>query len=431
MKSTPNAAERLSLLSTKLSVQPHSSALLEWAELMLEQGKAKDAAQKLASAQAKYASSYRFHVILARVHRALGNTAKAKEAYEKACALAPQNEVALRELIMLELPIKSVAKSTPAPASRPFEKPVAEKPATPQQAVIEDAVAKSLDSFKFKKPEPPPLPMQVAVEPISAEEFLKEMNTDIIDDLNDLVPKVVSTVDKSATQAAPHDDTIAPSLDMMQRNMPALNDTKDPQLLDLPKELASPLPYPVIEEQVNAIRSDEPDAIGAIEMAMQNAQPPLTKRDEVPVFEEVKVLQPEGTVQLDKEKLAKVLSKLSISPPSAEPKPNPAPAFTDELSKDSSTGFADAQIEELAAALSNVKMSPVEEMSDPTPIQEQRQPVSDEEDIKFPTRNLAEIFVAQGAFAKAIKVYEKLAEKEPQNAVLFGIIINGLRAQLK
>ncbi len=429
MKSTPNAAERLSLLSTKLSVNPHSSVLLEWAGLMLEQGKAKEAVQKLMSAQARYESSYRFHVILARGHRALGNTAKAKEAYEKACVLAPQNEVALRELILLELP----TKSNPAPALRPVEKPVAVKPIAP--VVIEDAVSKSLDALKFKKPEPTPPPMQAAIEPISAEEFLKEMNPDIADDLNDLAPKAVSTIGNPTIQAS-HADAVAPSRDAMQRNAPTVSATKDPQSLDLPKELAPPL-HSVIEEPIDAIRSDDPDTPKTVEMTMRKVQAPSIKRDDVPVFEEVKVLQPEGTVQLDKEKLAKVLSKLSISPLNAEPKPSPAPApspvpaFTDGLSKDSSTGFADSQIEELAAALSGVKIPPVEEMSDPTPIQEQRQPVSDEEDIKFPTRNLAEIFVAQGAFAKAIKVYEKLAEKEPQNAVLFGIIINGLRAQLK
>jgi hypothetical protein len=88
-------------------------------------------------------------------------------------------------------------------------------------------------------------------------------------------------------------------------------------------------------------------------------------------------------------------------------------------------------IESLAAQLANFKAPPVQETNDPTPISEQRKPFDDDEEIKVPTRQLAEIFVAQGAYAKAIKVYEALAEKEPHNAFLFNIIINGLRAQIK
>ncbi|PIO49064.1 MAG: hypothetical protein CMR00_01610 [[Chlorobium] sp. 445] len=89
------------------------------------------------------------------------------------------------------------------------------------------------------------------------------------------------------------------------------------------------------------------------------------------------------------------------------------------------------EIEVLAAELSKFKAPPVQETNDPTPLSEQRKPFDDDEEIKVPTRQLAEIFVAQGAFAKAIKVYEALAQKEPHNALLFNIIINGLRAQMK
>ncbi len=89
------------------------------------------------------------------------------------------------------------------------------------------------------------------------------------------------------------------------------------------------------------------------------------------------------------------------------------------------------ELESLAAQLANFKAPPVQETNDPTPISEQRKPFDDNEEIKMPTRQLAEIFVAQGAYAKAIKVYEALAEREPHNAFLFNLIINGLREQMK
>jgi hypothetical protein len=66
----------------------------------------------------------------------------------------------------------------------------------------------------------------------------------------------------------------------------------------------------------------------------------------------------------------------------------------------------------------------------PTPIDEQRKPFSDDEEIKTPTRQLAKIFQSQGAYAKAIKVYEMLAEREPENASLYEILIDTLREKM-
>jgi len=57
-------------------------------------------------------------------------------------------------------------------------------------------------------------------------------------------------------------------------------------------------------------------------------------------------------------------------------------------------------------------------------------PFSDDEEIKMPTRQLAKIFQSQGAYAKAIKVYEMLAEREPENASLYEILISGLREKM-
>jgi len=53
-----------------------------------------------------------------------------------------------------------------------------------------------------------------------------------------------------------------------------------------------------------------------------------------------------------------------------------------------------------------------------------------DEEIKMPTRQLAKIFQSQGAYAKAIKVYEMLAEREPENASLYEILISGLREKM-
>lgn len=106
--------------------------------------------------------------------------------------------------------------------------------------------------------------------------------------------------------------------------------------------------------------------------------------------------------KIDKKRLASALSKLADS--GSEEKPTEkTPASHQE------------SIEDIAASLSDAKFEPVQETEDPTPIQEQRAPFSDDEAIKTPTLSLAKIFYAQGAYAKAINVYKALIQKDPDN----------------
>ena len=106
--------------------------------------------------------------------------------------------------------------------------------------------------------------------------------------------------------------------------------------------------------------------------------------------------------KIDKARLASALSKLADS--GSEEKPTEkTPASNQE------------SIEDIAASLSDAKFEPIQETEDPTPIQEQRAPFSDDEAIKTPTLSLAKIFYAQGAYAKAINVYKALIQKDPDN----------------
>ncbi len=75
-----------------------------------------------------------------------------------------------------------------------------------------------------------------------------------------------------------------------------------------------------------------------------------------------------------------------------------------------------AKLDELSAALENFDPPKTFEISDPTPLQEQKQPFSDEENISVPTESLAALFTRQGAYKKAIKVYTDLIELNPSNA---------------
>jgi len=88
------------------------------------------------------------------------------------------------------------------------------------------------------------------------------------------------------------------------------------------------------------------------------------------------------------------------------PEPEPAPiidAITEEL-------------EQLSAALSAFSAPGATESYDPTPIIEQKQPFPDDASIPVPTESLANLFIQQGAYKKAIKVYTSLIQLNPANA---------------
>jgi tetratricopeptide (TPR) repeat protein len=74
------------------------------------------------------------------------------------------------------------------------------------------------------------------------------------------------------------------------------------------------------------------------------------------------------------------------------------------------------ELEMLTAAL--MKFNPLQttENSDPTSLLEQKQPFPDDTAIAVPTESLANLFTAQGAYKKAIKIYTGLILLKPENA---------------
>ncbi|NTV06056.1 MAG: hypothetical protein HGA59_06045 [Chlorobiaceae bacterium] len=111
----------------------------------------------------------------------------------------------------------------------------------------------------------------------------------------------------------------------------------------------------------------------------------------------------------------KELIELQASPKSEEPQPL-SPMFdpvTDELEK-------------LTAALMKFEPLLTSENADPTSIFEQKQPFSDDTAIAVPTESLANLFTAQGAYKKAIKIYTLLIHLKPQNAEIYQQEIDSL-----
>lgn len=74
------------------------------------------------------------------------------------------------------------------------------------------------------------------------------------------------------------------------------------------------------------------------------------------------------------------------------------------------------ELEELSVALSDFQPPKTTETCEPTPLNEQKQPFSDEELIPIPTESLATLFTEQGALKKAIKVYTDLMQLNPSKA---------------
>jgi tetratricopeptide (TPR) repeat protein len=75
-----------------------------------------------------------------------------------------------------------------------------------------------------------------------------------------------------------------------------------------------------------------------------------------------------------------------------------------------------AELEQLSLALSGFEPPCASECFDPTPIIEQKQPFPDDVSIAVPTETLANIFISQGAYKKAIKVYTSLIQLKPSKA---------------
>ena len=88
------------------------------------------------------------------------------------------------------------------------------------------------------------------------------------------------------------------------------------------------------------------------------------------------------------------------------------------------------ELEQLSAALMHFEPVKTSENADPTSILEQKMPFSDDTAIAVPTESLANLFTAQGAYKKAIKIYTHLIQLKPQNAEQYQLQIDLLLERL-
>ena len=89
-----------------------------------------------------------------------------------------------------------------------------------------------------------------------------------------------------------------------------------------------------------------------------------------------------------------------------------------------------SELEKLSAALAGFEPPKTCETSDPTPLNEQKQPFSDDDSIPVPTESLAALFTEQGAYKKAIKIYTDLIQLNPSSADTYKNEISSLLDKL-
>lgn len=399
-----DGGERSKVLLARLAEQPKSPAIIGVAELLCQQGRHAEAIARLRAMTDYYDDSYRFHLVLARAHRGSGDFERAKQHYEKACQLAPQNEVAMKELIALVAFPETLKKTAPASPLAP------QKPASPQTSEPDVPREFKLDRDKLSKvlgraasaPDAPPASEPnrepaVAPSPAALEEFGKA------DALLEQTPDLDALAHEAlGLSAAPTMNEPLPS----EPNVSA-TETTTTQSAPIDEPPAIKLDRDKLSQALAGFRQDSPappDA--ALEKKNERAEPELAappREQPLSFEEELMALQMQGG-DLD-----------AFLAQKNEP---PRPSDQNDL-------------DALAREIMNAQIPKVVETNDPTPIAEQRQPFSDDEEIKIPTRQLAKIFQSQGAYAKAIKVYEMLAEREPENASLYEILISGLREKMQ
>ena len=83
---------------------------------------------------------------------------------------------------------------------------------------------------------------------------------------------------------------------------------------------------------------------------------------------------------------------------------------------EASTDPVAEELERLCLALAGFEPPRASESSEPTPLADQRQPFPDDASIAVPTESLANLFTAQGAYKKAIRVYTSLIQLNPEKA---------------
>lgn len=89
-----------------------------------------------------------------------------------------------------------------------------------------------------------------------------------------------------------------------------------------------------------------------------------------------------------------------------------------------------SELDKLTVALADFAPPKTCETSDPTPLNEQKQPFSDDDAIPVPTESLAALFTKQGAYKKAIKIYTDLIQLHPSKADAYKNEISSLLDKL-
>ncbi len=498
---------RSKTLLARLADQPKSPAIIGIAEVLCEQGHYSEAITRLRSVAEVYGDSYRFNLVLARACRDAGEVELAKEHYEKACQIAPQNEVAIRELIALT----AFPHSVPKPLPRSTERILAEQSPQLKERESQDSEPEIPSVFKLdrekisrvlggvvgsaEKSDTAPIEVQPSesspraaassvVEAFRKADDLLKQEPDI-DALaremmgNTFLPNEPLTAsqnslsDKSSKETAPpqHHSESEADVDAIARQMLGISESDKPietnsaasgaVTHETRHQIPSPTPTaptsipldengnPIIKIDRNKLtealsgiyraKGISPSASRAGEVEDDDVPLPMTTestrsrpQEPPPLFSPIESpIQSGGSLSFEEEIMAMQMQGGDVDAFIA----NKDTAHLDETNDSKLPPAApptsdEYDIDALAREIMNAQLPKVVETNDPTPVAEQRQPFSDDEEIKMPTRQLAKIFQSQGAYAKAIKVYEMLAEREPENASLYEILISELRNKM-
>ncbi|NTV45834.1 MAG: hypothetical protein HGB11_04790 [Chlorobiales bacterium] len=478
-------------LLARLVEQPNAPAIINISELLVIQGELDSALKRLVDVRDIYSGSYRYHLVSARANRDAGKYDLAKHHYEVACRLAPQNEVAIKELIeLLSIPASPVAEEMGAMAygdaydsevmteeEESYNDDFSDRPSPWASGFEHEKTESSIteqgsETTGFAQANPPGLFLEDLNETETPAQDTYTSATNIfepniegsneIESTEDLfLPEGEEELDLESMQQEAFTDLFSSSsfnAEALQREAirqieaergPISEDPFVDFEADLPGESPfskgnkpapqgksiSDLPRtgmfdettePVSKQSDSSNRTDQSgsDLFVGYDDEPESAAPesPFAYTDDDDDLADFKI---------DRAKLASALTKLQSEPEKHDPDSNEneimnetdfgaiefnPTAGSDNFLQDQSETNDIFDLDRLAADLSKMKFKPIEETNDPTPISEQRKPYSDEEEIKMPTRSLAQIFVNQGAYAKAIKVYESLIEHDPENA---------------
>ncbi len=410
-----DGGRRSKVLLTRLADQPKSPAIIGIAEVLCQQGHYGEAITRLRSVEELYGDVYRFNLVLARACHQAGKVDAAKQYYEKACQVAPQNEVAIRELIALSAFPHTV-----------------QKPPPPQQAV--EIVPPTLSESKEYRTQGDKFEIPSTFK-LDTEKLSKA--------LSGILGGAKKNEDTATTQPTTNPPNVSPAVVEAFRKTESLLEGK-PDIDTLAREIIGDS---AITQETNEAKSnlaDNPEKTLSESVTLN--QPDLTS------------LHQRHTTEVDTKREETSTSEMQVASAKSTSEGSNRLSFEEEAmgmhiqnttqtttnedithqgeSKSGSHTSAtppvvEDEIDALAREIMKAQMPKVIETNDPTPLSEQRQPFSDDDEIKTPTRQLAKIFQSQGAYTKAIKVYEMLAEREPENASLYDILINELREKIK